>query len=191
MNRWAHSTTPPIASTDVVCISEMATPPVRAWRTLPPAPTRYAAMMVLPWPGATACSAPNPIASSRHNPTTGSDRPDRSTRLANDPPMTPGRCPSDEATPAGAGAPPAWTPGANENVARVTRSGLDSSAVGYTSSVSLTDRVGTVDPATASPFAPTAVISRHPIRSAYACSLTATRPARADGAVYVSTSQRR
>jgi hypothetical protein len=132
-------------------------------------------MIVLPWPGATAWSAPKPIANSRHSATTGGD-PDRSTRFVNEPPITPGRCSFEDSGAAGVAGAPCWTPGWNEKDAWVTRSGLDSSAFGYASKVSLTELDGTEEDPTASPSVPTAVISRHPIRSEYACSVRVTRP---------------
>src|SRR3989442_15827244 len=83
---------------------------------------------------------------------------------ANDPPPTPGRFALSVPVEYVGAAP--LRPGRNENEAEVVRSGLDSSAFGYASSVSLTERDGTFDPLTIAPRAPATVISRHPMRFA-------------------------
>src|SRR5438132_9651286 len=59
----------PSARTDAECIRDTATPATMAWVRLAPAPTRYAAVMVFPWPGPSAWTAPNADASTRDSTT--------------------------------------------------------------------------------------------------------------------------
>ena len=146
-----------------MCINDTAAPTATAWRTRPPAPTRYAAISVFPWPGAIAWSAPKPIASRNENATIGTVSPVRSISAANEPPITPGRAPEESTCPEET---TLLTPGANENVASVTCSGLCRRLAGYARSSSLIELTGTEEFRTASPSAPSAVISRQPMWSA-------------------------
>jgi len=67
-------------------MSDTARPTTMAWRFFAPAPTRYAAVIVLPCPGPRACTAPNPTASSSEpSRISGVNR--QSTSFANDPPL--------------------------------------------------------------------------------------------------------
>ena len=51
----------PSSSTDAVCVNVTTAPSCSAWRRVPRWPTRYAAMTVLPCPGASACTTPKAI----------------------------------------------------------------------------------------------------------------------------------
>src|ERR1700677_285211 len=52
----------PRAKTPAVCEAVTMSPSRKAWRAVPREPTRYAATIVLPWPGSSACRAPSPNA---------------------------------------------------------------------------------------------------------------------------------
>ena len=65
MNSDSVSVTNPSANTVAVCATVTVAPSANACRAVPREPARYAATIVLPWPGVRACSAPHPIATSR------------------------------------------------------------------------------------------------------------------------------
>ncbi len=52
----------PSANTPAVCVTVTIAPSTTACRGLPRVPTRYAATIALPWPGESACTAPQPKA---------------------------------------------------------------------------------------------------------------------------------
>jgi hypothetical protein len=85
-------------------------------------------MMVLPWPGRSACAAPNPMASTRAIMRTGNETWLHVASRAKAAPLIPGLAPPTEASErAGAGP---LSPGPNDTVAAVAASGFDSRAVG-------------------------------------------------------------
>jgi hypothetical protein len=118
----------PRISTVAVCMNATAAPIWTAWRARPPAPASDAAMMVLPWPGSSACTAPNPMASTRAHSRTGVETWVQVARRAKAPPVIPGRAPP--ARSAGRTGAEPLAPGANDSVAAVVSSGLDNNAVG-------------------------------------------------------------
>ena len=63
MNSDSVSVTKPSANTVAVCATVTVAPSANACRADPFDPARYAATIVLPCPGVSACSAPHPIAS--------------------------------------------------------------------------------------------------------------------------------
>ncbi len=121
-------------------------------------------MIVLPWPGPSACRAPKPKAASiETSATRGVSL--QVTRPANSP-LDP--LPAGEAVPSAVEAadPAEPAPGAKDRVAVVTSSGLVRRSCGYERSSSLTEASGTLEPESATPSPLRAVTSFHPIRSA-------------------------
>src|SRR4051795_2811756 len=54
MNCESESVTMPSANTPAVCVTVTVPPRISAWRADPRVPARYAATIVLPWPGGSA-----------------------------------------------------------------------------------------------------------------------------------------
>ena len=70
MNCGQRSVIRPSAKTPMVWVTVTVRPSSTACRGVPRVPTRYAATIVLPWPGLSACAAPQNIASSSASATT-------------------------------------------------------------------------------------------------------------------------
>ena len=166
--------TSPSTSTPTVCVAATVTPMSSPSRTVPRSPTRYAAITVLPCPGANAWSAPRPIPMARAT----SASPTVSRRAATDAvnervhwsnPRTTDAVGLLRPTSApGAAAPP----GRTRSSTRRTSGGELVRSFGYAVRRLLIERAGSGLPASVTP-SPRAVISRHPIRSLRFVSATA------------------
>src|SRR5438874_1929269 len=110
--------------TEAVCISETAAPTAMAYVRRAPAPTRYAAVMVLPCPGPNACTAPNPKARRSEAARTNGVRRHR-TRPANEPPDAMGAPPTVAPSVRDSAPRAVPRPGRKENTADVTSRGLE------------------------------------------------------------------
>ena len=110
-------------------MSETAAPATTACRTFAPLPTRYAAVIVLPCPGPSACSAPKAKAArSETISTIGVSR--HLTSAAKDPPEATGEPVTVRAPDGWPMVEPVAAPGSKEKAAELIRSGLDSSDTG-------------------------------------------------------------
>src|SRR5918911_1399219 len=70
MNCDSASVTSPSAKTPIVCVTVTIAPRVAASRGVPRRPIRYAVTIVLPWPGESACAAPQKSAAASEAMTT-------------------------------------------------------------------------------------------------------------------------
>ena len=166
MNCDANSVTRPMMNTLDVCMVVMVRPSPMAWRGVARVPTRYAAAIVLPWPGSNACSAPNATAVSKAMMMTDGLSSRRVMSSANSASVLaePNALVGAVFAMAGFGRGEANVP-LMRNLALSCRTGADSIFCGYWRNSLLTSWSETVESRMFTPFCPRATISRQPNRS--------------------------